>query len=74
MCAGKITLSDLKACKMTPVFFNTFINVEKYLDYEQRDLMVSIKEEGVEPSPWDRYASEQYILLVQEERYQQETE
>ena len=32
-----ITLGDLKACKLTPVFLNTFTNVEKYLDYEQRD-------------------------------------
>lgn len=70
--SGKITLSDLKSCKLTPVFFNTFVNVEKYLDYEQRDPMGCVKEEGVEPSPWDKYASEQYVLLVQEEQYEQE--
>lgn len=74
---GKISLSDLKACKMTPVFFNTFVNVDKYLDYEQRDPVALVKEDGseeVEPSDWDKYASEQYELLLQEEQYEQENE
>lgn len=60
---------------MTAVFFNTFINVDKYLEYEQRDPVVTVKDEGseeVEPSDWDRYASEQYELLLQEEQYEQE--
>lgn len=73
---GKITLSDLKNCKMTPVFFNTFINVEKYLEYEQRDPVAAAKEldgdDAVESSVWDRYAAEQYDLLIQEESYDQE--
>ena len=30
--ANNITLKDLKHCKMTPVFFDTFFNLEKYLD------------------------------------------
>lgn len=60
---------------MTGVFFNTFVNVEKYLDYEQRDPVATVKEEeseGVEPSDWDKYASEQYELLLQEEQYEQQ--
>ena len=32
-----VTLRDLKACKMAGVFFDTFFNVEKYLDHEQKD-------------------------------------
>ena len=32
-----ITLRDLKNSQLTSMFFNTFINIEKYLDYEQRD-------------------------------------
>lgn len=32
-----ITLSDLKRCKMTPIFFDTFFNLEKYMEHEQRD-------------------------------------
>ena len=34
---GNITLGDLKRCKMTPIFFDTFFNLEKYLEHEQRD-------------------------------------
>lgn len=37
----KISLSDLKKCKMTPIFFDTFFNLEKYLDHEQRDPFAS---------------------------------
>lgn len=44
---GKITLHDLKQCKLTNVFFDTFFNIEKYLDHEQKDqfsmLRVSMK-------------------------------
>ena len=38
---GKISLSDLKRCQMTPIFFDTFFNLEKYLDHEQRDPFAS---------------------------------
>lgn len=38
---GKISLSDLKRCKMTSIFFDTFFNLEKYLDHEQRDPFAS---------------------------------
>lgn len=34
---GKITLSDLKRCKLTPLFFDTFFNLEKYLEHEQKE-------------------------------------
>ena len=40
---GKITLSDLKRCKMTPIFFDTFFNLEKYLDHEQRDPFANVR-------------------------------
>lgn len=32
-----ITLTDLKRCKMTAIFFDTFFNLEKYMEHEQRD-------------------------------------
>ncbi|XP_076270124.1 serine/threonine-protein phosphatase 2A regulatory subunit B'' subunit delta-like isoform X3 [Rhynchophorus ferrugineus] len=67
---GKIALSDLKRCKMTPIFFDTFFNLEKYLDHEQRDPFASQRDhdvDGVEMSDWDRYAAEEYELLVAEE-------
>lgn len=38
---GKISLSDMKNCKMTSVFFDTFFNLAKFLDHEQRDPFAS---------------------------------
>uniref|UniRef100_A0A8D3AXY6 Protein phosphatase 2, regulatory subunit B'', alpha n=1 Tax=Scophthalmus maximus TaxID=52904 RepID=A0A8D3AXY6_SCOMX len=64
---GKITLSDLKRCRMAHIFFDTFFNLEKYLDHEQRDPFAVQKVEGPEPSDWDKYASEEYEILVAEE-------
>ncbi|XP_034232169.1 uncharacterized protein LOC117640057 isoform X2 [Thrips palmi] len=67
---GKVSLSDLKRCKMTSIFFDTFFNLEKYLDHEQRDPFASQRDhdnEGRELSDWDRYAAEEYELLVAEE-------
>ena len=61
---------------MTPVFFNTFVNIEKYLEYEQRDPVAQAGKEETEgtqtASDWERYAAEQYEILLQEEQYEQE--
>ncbi|KAH9425054.1 Serine/threonine-protein phosphatase 2A regulatory subunit B'' subunit alpha [Dermatophagoides pteronyssinus] len=68
---SRITLSDLKKCRLTPIFFDTFFNLEKYLDHEQRDPFASQRDEdGVSMSDWDRYAAEEYELLVAEESAQ----
>ncbi|XP_026764215.2 uncharacterized protein LOC113522653 isoform X1 [Galleria mellonella] len=64
---GKITLSDLKKCKLTPIFFDTFFNLEKYLDHEQRDPFATQRDSDCEMSEWDRFAAEEYELLVAEE-------
>ncbi|XP_020569451.1 serine/threonine-protein phosphatase 2A regulatory subunit B'' subunit alpha isoform X1 [Oryzias latipes] len=67
---GKITLGDLKRCRMAHIFFDTFFNLEKYLDHEQRDpfaVQKDIESEGPEPSDWDKYAAEEYEILVAEE-------
>ncbi|XP_023219114.1 serine/threonine-protein phosphatase 2A regulatory subunit B'' subunit beta-like isoform X1 [Centruroides sculpturatus] len=66
---GKISLSDLKHCKMTPVFFDTFFNLEKFLDHEQRDPFASQRDQtdGIEMSDWDIYAAEEYEILIAEE-------
>ncbi|XP_041827990.1 serine/threonine-protein phosphatase 2A regulatory subunit B'' subunit alpha isoform X1 [Melanotaenia boesemani] len=67
---GKITLGDLKRCRMAHIFFDTFLNLEKYLDHEQRDpfaVQKDIDSESPEPSDWDKYASEEYEILVAEE-------
>lgn len=73
---------------MTPIFFDTFFNLEKYLEHEQRDPFATQRDldevrggrEGFEDdhlikyslpplqmSDWDRYAAQEYELLVAEE-------
>ncbi|XP_026484791.1 uncharacterized protein LOC113392520 isoform X1 [Vanessa tameamea] len=64
---GKITLTDLKKCKLTPIFYDTFFNLEKYLDHEQRDPFATQRDSDSEMSEWDRFAAEEYELLVAEE-------
>ncbi|XP_036167033.1 serine/threonine-protein phosphatase 2A regulatory subunit B'' subunit beta isoform X2 [Myotis myotis] len=67
---GKITLRDLKRCRLAHIFFDTFFNIEKYLDHEQREQVSLLREteaEGPELSDWERYAAEEYDLLVAEE-------
>lgn len=69
-CDGKVTLRDLKKCRMAHVFYNTFFNLEKYLDNEQRDpfaVQKDVENDSPEPSDWDRYAAEEYEILVAEE-------
>ncbi|XP_027701008.1 serine/threonine-protein phosphatase 2A regulatory subunit B'' subunit alpha [Vombatus ursinus] len=67
---GKITLRDLKRCRMAHIFYDTFFNLEKYLDHEQRDpfaVQKDVDNDSPEPSDWDRYAAEEYEILVAEE-------
>ncbi|XP_034417135.1 serine/threonine-protein phosphatase 2A regulatory subunit B'' subunit beta isoform X2 [Cyclopterus lumpus] len=67
---GKITLRDLKRCKMSHIFFDTFFNIEKYLDHEQKDPFSIIREmetDGQGVSDWEKYAAEEYDILVAEE-------
>nr|XP_020039265.1 serine/threonine-protein phosphatase 2A regulatory subunit B'' subunit beta isoform X1 [Castor canadensis] len=67
---GKITLRDLKQCKMANVFFDTFFNIEKYLDHEQKEQASLLREsegDGPELSDWEKYAAEEYDILVAEE-------
>ncbi|XP_033842615.1 serine/threonine-protein phosphatase 2A regulatory subunit B'' subunit beta isoform X1 [Periophthalmus magnuspinnatus] len=66
----KITLRDLKRCKLAHVFFNTFFNIEKYLEHEQKDPFYVIKEaesDNQDMSDWEKYAAEEYDILVAEE-------
>ncbi|KAH0506458.1 Serine/threonine-protein phosphatase 2A regulatory subunit B'' subunit alpha [Microtus ochrogaster] len=70
---GKITLRDLKRCRMAHIFYDTFFNLEKYLDHEQRDpfaVQKDVENDGPEPSDWDRFAAEEYEALVTEESAQ----
>jgi hypothetical protein len=45
-----ITLTDLKRCKMTAIFFDTFFNLEKYMEHEQRDPFAQKEGEEVRQS------------------------
>ncbi len=46
---------------MTNVFFDTFINLEKYLEYEQRDPFSNMRDlDGPELSDWEKYAADEY--------------
>jgi len=40
---GRIHLQDLKSCYLTPIFFDTFINLDKYLEHEQKDPFSGIR-------------------------------
>nr|XP_033813735.1 serine/threonine-protein phosphatase 2A regulatory subunit B'' subunit alpha isoform X2 [Geotrypetes seraphini] len=67
---GRITLRDLKRCRMAHIFYDTYFSLEKYLDHEQRDpftLQKDTENDGPELSEWDRYAAEEYELLVAKE-------
>lgn len=44
--SGKITLADLKNCKMANIFFDTFFNLDKFLDHEQRDPFANARVSG----------------------------
>ncbi|XP_066922120.1 serine/threonine-protein phosphatase 2A regulatory subunit B'' subunit beta-like [Clytia hemisphaerica] len=65
----QVTLRDLKKCKLAPVFFDTFFNLEKWLEHEQKDPFQASRNENGEPevSAWERYVGEEYELLVAEE-------
>lgn len=39
----QITLRDLKSCKMTNIFFDTFFNLDKFLEHEQRDPFANVR-------------------------------
>ncbi|XP_069492736.1 serine/threonine-protein phosphatase 2A regulatory subunit B'' subunit beta isoform X2 [Ambystoma mexicanum] len=67
---GKITLHDLKKCKQANLFFDTFFNLEKYLDHEQKDPFSVFKVDENEThgiSDWERFAAEEYDILVAED-------
>ncbi|XP_051882473.1 serine/threonine-protein phosphatase 2A regulatory subunit B'' subunit beta [Pristis pectinata] len=70
-CEGKITLHDLKKCKMANIFFDTLFNIDKYLEHEQKDPFSiqrqDVENDGPEMTDWERYAVNEYENLVAEE-------
>lgn len=70
----KVSLADLKRCRMTPVFFDTFFNLDKYLDHEQKDPFAANKaDDDIPMTDWEKFAAEEYELLVAEEGTSQPT-
>lgn len=66
--ANIITLRDIKRCKLAPVYFDTFFNLDKWLEHEQKDPFQASRDDSEqEQSVWDRYITEEYELLVAEE-------
>ena len=65
---GKITLRDLRRCKLAGNFFNVLFNLNKFIAFETRD-PVLIRQEREEPhlTEWDRFARQEYIRLSMEE-------
>ncbi|CAG0917755.1 unnamed protein product [Notodromas monacha] len=69
--SGMISLGDLKRCHQTPIFFDTFFNLEKYLEHEHRDPFAVQARDPDNPeqqlSDWEKYCIEEYEQLVAEE-------
>ena len=65
--SNQITLSDIKRCKLGYIFFNTFTNLDKYLEYEQKDPTARDPDEIVSLTDWEKFASIQYESLIANE-------
>ena len=65
---GRITLRDLRRCKLAGNFFNVLFNLNKFIAFETRDPFI-IRQEREEPhlTEWDRFARGEYIRLSMEE-------
>uniref|UniRef100_A0A7S0NLH7 Uncharacterized protein n=1 Tax=Micromonas pusilla TaxID=38833 RepID=A0A7S0NLH7_MICPS len=65
---GRITLRDLRRCKLAGNFFNVLFNLNKFIAFETRDPFL-IRQEREEPhlTEWDRFARQEYIRLSMEE-------
>lgn len=70
-----VSLKDLKNSQMAYLFFDTFLNIEKYLEHEQKDPFAnnpfgedSEETPLQEQSEWEKYAAEEYENLVAEEQ------
>lgn len=60
---GCIQLGDLKRCRMTPIFFDTFFNLEKYLEHEQRDPFATRENDEVSKTPLN-YLNNYRVSLI----------
>mmetsp|Transcript_5840 Transcript_5840/g.5726 ORF Transcript_5840/g.5726 Transcript_5840/m.5726 type:complete len:127 (+) Transcript_5840:230-610(+) len=74
---NQFKIEDFKVQKqISGVFFNCLLNLNKFVNYEQRDPF-SIKHEQTENpnfSDWDRYALAEYVRLAMEEENAESSE
>lgn len=65
---GRITLADLRACRLAGQFFNVLFNLGKFVAHEARDPF-TIRAEREDPglTEWDRFARLEYSRLSNEE-------
>jgi len=67
---GNFTLADIKRKReFASVFFNSLLNLNKFIDFEQRDVFAVKHEIAENPgfSDWDRFATNEYMRLAYEE-------
>ena len=67
MTPNMVTLSDIKRCKLGYIFYNTFINLDKYLEYEQKDPTAKDPDEVGAMTDWEKFAAIQYDALIANE-------
>ncbi len=67
---GNFTVADLKRKReFVSIFFNSLVNLNKFIDFEQRDVFAVKNEIAENPSfsDWDRFAQNEYLRLAYEE-------
>ena len=64
----RISLKDLLRSKLTPFFINIFVNLNKFVRHEQRDVVAVERERAfAHLSEWDRFAMGAYYILSGED-------
>lgn len=68
----QFVLEDFKKnSSISGVFFNSLLNLNKFIAYEQRDPFTIKHEQNENPdfTEWDRFALAEYVRLAMEEEY-----
>jgi len=74
---NQFCISDLRNKKAaSAIFFNSLLNLNKFIAYEQRDPFTLKHELSENPdfTDWDRFAFSEYIRLAMEEENQEQSE
>lgn len=67
---NQFVMSDFtKNRLLSGVFFNSLVNLNKFIAYEQRDPFTMKHEQNENPdfNDWDRFAAAEYVRLAMEE-------